>query len=126
MTDKELRKLRRSELLEMMIQQKKTVAAVEKELDDTRAELEELKETYERLRKKLDDKDAKIHELRAELAQALDKREILNGEAESIAQVTERLNEAVLAAGRASTLFEAAVANLSRRSPAPESTHEKT
>ena len=115
MTDKELRKLRRSELLEMMIQQKKTVAAAQTELEETRKELEDLQETYERLRKKLDDKDAKIHELRAELAQALDKREIYNGEAESIAEVTARLNRAVEAANRASALFENAVINLSRK-----------
>ncbi len=106
MTDKELRKLRRSELLEMMIDQKKAVAAAQEEREKVQRELSELKETYERLRKKLDDKDAKIHELREELAQALDKREILNGEAESIAQVTARLNEAVEAANRAAALFE--------------------
>ena len=74
MTDKELRKLRRSELLEMMIAQKKTVAAAKQEVEEEQAkraeveaQLAELKETYERLRKKLDAKDEKIRELRAEV-----------------------------------------------------------
>ena len=79
MTDKELRKLRRSDLLALMIEQKKTVDAAQEELAKTRGELERIKETYERLRKKLDDKDEKIRELKAELAQAMDNREILSG-----------------------------------------------
>ena len=74
MTDRELRKLRRSELLEMMIAQKKTVAAAKQEVEEEQAkraeveaQLAELKETYERLRKKLDAKDEKIKELQAEV-----------------------------------------------------------
>ena len=64
MTDQELRRLRRTELLEMMIEGKQDVAAAEKTVEEERAkraEVEEqmrlLQETYERLRKKLDDND---------------------------------------------------------------------
>ena len=77
LTDKELRRLRRSELLEMLLEQKKIVAATEKRLADevtkresVEQQLAELDATYQRLRKKLDDKDQKIHELRAALEEA--------------------------------------------------------
>ena len=95
MTDKELHKLRRSELLEMMIEQKKAVSAMEKKLSAAEGELQELRETYERLRKKLDDKDEKIRGLKEQLARASENGETLNGEARSLSEVTTRLDKAV-------------------------------
>ena len=98
MTDKELRKLRRSELLEMLLEQKKIVTANEKLLEEERekraaaeAQFAELDATYQRLRKKLDDKDQKIHELRAALEEWVGK----GTEGESINKATARLNRAV-------------------------------
>ena len=98
MTDKELRKLRRSELLEMLLEQKKAVAAAEKRLEEERtkrAEVEnqfkELDETYQRLRKKLDDKDEKIHQLRAQLESIAES----SPDRDSINKVTARLTKAV-------------------------------
>lgn len=40
MTDKELRKLKRSELLEMLIEQQKELIEVKKQLEEARAQLE--------------------------------------------------------------------------------------
>ena len=97
MTDRELKKLRRSDLLEMLIEQKKITAAAEKAAakekaarEDALKELAELDATYQRLRKKLDDKDQKIHELRAALEEVAG-----NSDAESLASMSARLNRAV-------------------------------
>ena len=97
MTDRELKKLRRSDLLEMLIEQKKATAAAEKlaadekaALEETRRQLEELDATYQRLRRKLDDKDQKIHELRAALEEVAG-----NSDPESLASMSARLNRAV-------------------------------
>ena len=67
MTDKELRRLRRTELLELMIEGKQTAAAAEEKVTQVEEQMRQLQETYERLCRKLDDKDEKIRELRAEL-----------------------------------------------------------
>ena len=97
MTDRELNKLRRSDLLEMLIEQKKATAAAEKlaadekaALEETQKQLSELDATSQRLRKKLDDKDQKIHELRAALEEVAG-----NSGAESLASMSARLNRAV-------------------------------
>ena len=65
MTDQELRKLKRLELLEMMVEQGKAVQELRAEMDKQKeqitqmeAELQEKTETIERLKKKLDQKDA--------------------------------------------------------------------
>ena len=99
MTDKELRKLRRSDLLEMLIEQKKIVASNEKQVEKERADrgalerrLQEMDETVQWLRKKLDEKDQTIHELRAALEER--DRKGANGES-SIDSVTAKLNKAV-------------------------------
>ena len=111
MTDKELHKLRRSELLEMLIEEKKKVLAAQKQLEqertrceETERQLQELDATYQRLRKKLDDKDEKIHALRAEL-EALQNPE---PDDESLGHVTARLNKAV-------EVFEKAAGKLQKK-----------
>lgn len=116
MTDKELRKLRRTELLEMMIEGRQAVAAAEEKVAEVEAENKQLKETYERLRKKLDEKDEKIRGLKEELASALDKKKLLTEEAESVAEVTARLAAAVESAERAQALFEKALGNAAKKS----------
>jgi len=62
MTDKELRRLRRTELLEMMIEQKRAADEAEKALGQEKAlreqaenELRQMRETCERLRRRLDE-----------------------------------------------------------------------
>ena len=116
MTDKELRKLRRTELLEMMIEGRQAVAAAEEKVAEVEAENKQLKETYERLRKKLDEKDEKIRGLKEELASALDKKKLLTEEAESVAEVTARLAAAVESAERAQALFEKTLGNAAKKS----------
>lgn len=115
LTDKELRKLRRTELLEMMIEGKQAVAAAEEKVAKVEAENRQLQETYERLRKKLDEKDEKIRGLKEELVSALDKKKILTEEAESVAEVTARLAAAVESAERAQALFEEALKNTGKK-----------
>ena len=97
MTDRELKKLRRSDLLEMLIEQAKITAAAERSVasekaarEDVQKQLSELDATYQLLRKKLDEKDQKIHELRAALEEVAG-----NSDAESLASMSARLNRAV-------------------------------
>ena len=60
MTDQELRRLRRSELLEMMIRQGQQMEAEKQKRLDAEQTARELEETLERLKKKLDHKDSEI------------------------------------------------------------------
>ncbi len=62
MTDKELRRLRRTELLEMMIEQKRAADEAERALvqektlrEQAETELRQMRETCERLRQRLDE-----------------------------------------------------------------------
>ncbi len=48
MTEKELKRLNRAELLEMLIAQSRTLSKVEEELDETRAKLEEAQAELEK------------------------------------------------------------------------------
>lgn len=67
MTDKELHKLGRRELLQLMLAQGREAEKAKQELAETQEEFEQLEEGYERLKQRLDDKDAQIHKLRAAL-----------------------------------------------------------
>ena len=111
MTDKELRKLRRSELLEMLLEQKKTVNAAERKIDlertrreETENQLKESNANNQWLRSKLDEKEQEIHELRAAL-EAQNSQPISD---DSIRKVTARMNTAVEA-------FEKAVEKLLKK-----------
>ena len=115
MTDKELRRLRRTELLELMIEGKQTAAAAEEKVTQVEEQMRQLQETYERLGRKLDDKDEKIRELRAELKSARDNTELLRQEHEEVAAITARLNEAVAAAEQAQKLFETALRDAKKK-----------
>ena len=115
MTDRELRRLRRTELLELMIEGKQTAAAAEEKVTQVEEQMRQLQETYERLCRKLDDKDEKIRELRAELKSARDNTELLRQEHEEVAAVTARLNEAVAAAEQAQKLFETALRDAKKK-----------
>ncbi len=98
MTDKELRSLRRADLLEMMLEQKKAVVAAQKQTGQERVrreeaerQLQEMNANCEWLRQKLDEKEQEIHELRA----ALEAQAAPGADAESIRRVTTRMNNAV-------------------------------
>lgn len=70
MTDKELHKLGRRELLQLMLAQGREAEKAKQELAETQDKLHRLEESYERLKGRLDDKDAQIHKLRAALQSA--------------------------------------------------------
>ncbi len=67
MTDKELRRLRRQDLLELLLEQSKEAARFQMESDKKQQELSRILESYERLKGKLDDKDAVIEKLKGRL-----------------------------------------------------------
>ncbi len=67
MTDKELHKLGRREMLQLMLAQGREAEKAKQELADTQEKLRQLEESYERLKRRLDDKDAQIHKLRSAL-----------------------------------------------------------
>ncbi len=104
-TDKELRRLSRRELLGMLIEQMKETEKSKQELEKTQGQLKELLQTYERLRKRLDQKDARIHELTDTLEAERTKRSIELKEAGSIAEAALRLNGVFEAAQKAADQY---------------------
>ena len=76
MTDKELQKLGRRELLQMLLEQAKEAERLGALLKESEEKYRELEDNYERLRGRLDKKDAQIHNLRATLQTEREKREI--------------------------------------------------
>jgi len=67
MTDRELRRLRRQDLLQMLLAQSRESVRLQTELDEKDKDLHLLQENYERLKKKLDEKDAQIEKLKGRL-----------------------------------------------------------
>ena len=121
MTDKELHKLRRSELLEILIEQKKSVAAMEKQVEDERAakaaaeaSLRELEENCRCFRDMLDAKDERIRELTQELEQQ-GRTAAVSEESEKLAEVTDRLTRAVDLITKAAEKYEKTMSKLSKK-----------
>lgn len=92
MTQKELQKLRRQDLLELLLAQGEESARIAAELEECRKKLKTLETTYERVRKRLDVKDAIIHELKESLEAERTQRQIKLDDAGSIAEASLRLN----------------------------------
>ena len=92
MTDKELQKLGRRELLQMLLEQAKEAERLGALLKETEEKYQELQDNYERLRGRLDKKDAQIHNLRATLQTEREKREMDMENVGSIAEAALRLN----------------------------------
>lgn len=119
MTDKELRKLRRQDLLQLLLAQGKETAALQESLEEKKREYDELLAGNERLKDKLnekdalieklkmrlDDKDAKIHGLRTEMEKWRTNRRIELQEAGSIAMAALKLNGVFDAAQRAADQY---------------------
>lgn len=112
MANRELRKLNRRELLQMLLAQCEETERLQQELDNTQEELEELQIGYERLKKKLDIKDerlnikdAKIAELTSRMKEMQASRLIELSEAGSIAEASLRLNGIFEAAQRAAEQY---------------------
>lgn len=112
MADRVLRKLKRRELLQMLLVQCEETERLQQELDNTKEELEELQNGYERLKKKLDvkderlnQKDAKIAELKHMMEEMHASRVIELNEAGSIAKAAFRLNGVFEAAQQAAEQY---------------------
>lgn len=112
MADRELKKLRRRELLQMLLVQCEETEKYTKEAKELRAELNDLTERYERLigklnikDERLNQKDAKIAELKDTIEEMKASREIELEEAGSIAEAALRLNGVFEAAQRAAEQY---------------------
>lgn len=92
MTEKQLHKLRRQELLQLMLEQGKEALALQTKLNDINSEYLQANAGYERLKEKLDEKDAVIERLKKrldgkdavieKLKKRLDRKDIRIGELE--------------------------------------------
>lgn len=107
MANKELRKLNRKELLQMLLVQCEETERMQKETENVKAAMAAMEESYERLKEKLNvkderlnEKDAKIAELQRTIEEMKAKREIELTEAGSIAEASLRLNDIFEAAQR--------------------------
>lgn len=78
MTDKELQKLGRRELLQLLLEQAKETERLGRVLAETEGQLHELEETYERLRGRLDHKDVQMHELKEAMEAQMNELEETN------------------------------------------------
>lgn len=99
MADKELRKLNRRELLQMLLMQCEESERLQEELDQLMAEHEAMTESYERLKiklnvkdERLNQKDTRIAELTKEIEEMKASRKIELAEAGSIAEAALKLN----------------------------------
>lgn len=92
MTDKELHRLSRRELLQLLLTQAKDTEELRRLAEEREEQLESLRENYERLKKRLDHKDTQIHDLRLALHEERTNRRIELEEAGSIAEAALRLN----------------------------------
>lgn len=117
MTDKELQKLGRRELLQLLLQQAKESERLGRELAEAQERLRQMEETYERLRSRLDNKDAQIRELKTTLRTEREKREIDMEDVGSIAEAALKLSGVFDAAQRAADQYLRSIRTLY---PAPE------
>lgn len=106
MTEKELHRLRRQDLLQLLLSQGKEALALQAKLNDTSSALVQTRADYDRLKEKLDekdavieklkgrldDKDARISELETEMEAFRLSRKIQIEEAGSLAEAVLRLN----------------------------------
>lgn len=105
MTDKELHRLSRRDLLQLLLEQGRENEKIKRQLAETEEILQRLEENYERLRKRLDRKDEQIHKLREMLQSERTKRKIELSEAGSIAEAALRLNVIFEAAQKAADQY---------------------
>ena len=126
MTDKQLQKLGRRDLLQLLLDQaketeqlreevaaaaerakemEKTFQRLRERLDEKDAKIREMGETYDRLRDRLNDKDAQIQELNNTLQAEREGKVSALTEVGSIAEAALRLNGIFEAAQRAADLY---------------------
>lgn len=105
MTDKELQKLGRRELLQLLLDQAKEAERLGRMLKETDEQLKQMEEGYERLRDRLDHKDAQIHELREALETERGKHETSVVDVGNLAEAALKLNGIFDAAQRAADQY---------------------
>lgn len=105
MTEKELHKLKREDLLKLLLAEVREADGVSRELEDLKMQYAQLSENYEKLRKRLDQKDLTIHRLRDILEAERMQRHIELREAGSIAEAALRLNGVFAAAQAAADQY---------------------
>lgn len=119
MTEKELHKLRRQELLQLLLLQVKEAEELRQKQQETEGLLTNLEQDFERLKARLNSKDAQLHklkgrldkkdtqirDLRAELEKQKISRRIELEEAGSIAEAALRLSGVFEAAQKAADLY---------------------
>lgn len=105
MTDRELQKLGRRELLQLLLEQAKESERLGKRVEELEEQLHQTEEGYERLRDRLDSKDAQIHELEDTLQMEREKRETDLENIGSIAEAALQLNGVFDAAQRAADYY---------------------
>ncbi len=100
MASKELRKLNRKELLQMLLVQCEETERIQGEMDETNARMAEMEESYERLKiklnikdQRLNEKDAQIEELKQTIEDMKTSREIELAEA-GLTESSRRLRNA--------------------------------
>lgn len=69
MAEKELRRLKRRELLKMLLMQCEETERLQQETDETKEKMEVILESYERLKKKLDVKDERLNQKDEKIAE---------------------------------------------------------
>lgn len=130
MTEKELHRLRRQDLLQLLLSQGREALELQTKLNDagsvliqTKADYDRLKEkldekdaVIEKLKSRLDEKDARISELKAEMEAFRLNRKIQIEEAGSLAEAALRLNGIFEAAQKAADQY---LYNLRQRSGEP-------
>lgn len=115
MDEKEFRKLKRQDFLELLLTQGQELADLQERFDKTARELELSRESNDRLKRRLDEKDALIERLKErldakdarirELRGRLDDRQIKVNEAGSIAMAALKLNGIFETAQRAADQY---------------------
>lgn len=88
MADKQLRRLKRRELLQMLIMQCEETERLQREMEQANVRMKEMEESYERLKRKLDIKDEKLSQKDEKLRQ---KDEKLSQKDAQIAELNRRI-----------------------------------
>ena len=130
MAERELRKLKRRDLLQMLLVQCQETERLQQETDEMKERFDAMAESYERLKKKLDvkderlnQKDAKISELRREIERMKVSRAAEIEEVGSITDATIRLNEVFEEAQRAAEMYLINVQRIKKRIQGKASPH---
>lgn len=103
MAEKELRRLKRRELLQMLLMQCEETERLQQETDEMKEKMDVILESYERLKKKLDVKDERLNQKDAKIAELKREMEAMKAEKETGEAEITSITDAF---GRLSEIFE--------------------